>query len=136
MCYRSIGSLGAGAVTNVSASGWRDIFWIQAAFHLATSAGLFVFYWPARRSDYGSMSLRQTLWALDPIGSGLFVTAATLLLLALDWAGGAYAWHDPHVAAPLAIGLALLVTFGLYGKHLSSLAMAGTDLAIRMEGQR
>ena len=39
------------------------------------------------------------------------------MLLSLDWAGGAYAWADPHVAAPLALGLALLVLFALYGKY-------------------
>lgn len=36
------------------------------------------------------MSLRQYVWAIDPIGSVLFVSSATLMLLALDWAGGAY----------------------------------------------
>ncbi len=87
---------------------------MQAAFHLATSAGLFAFYWPKRRSDYPRMSLKQILWAIDPIGSLLFIGAATLLLLALDWAGGAYAWSDAQVAAPLGIGFGLLVLFCLY----------------------
>ncbi|TKA34670.1 hypothetical protein B0A54_13814 [Friedmanniomyces endolithicus] len=109
-----VGSLGAGGVTNTNASGWRNIFWMQAAFHLATSAGLFIFYWPKRRSDYPRMSLKQILWAIDPIGSLLFIGAATLLLLALDWAGGAYAWSDAQVAAPLGIGFGLLVLFCLY----------------------
>ncbi|KAK1808176.1 hypothetical protein LTR12_017470 [Friedmanniomyces endolithicus] len=109
-----VGSLGAGGVTNTDASGWRNIFWMQAAFHLATSAGLFIFYWPKRRSDYPRMSLKQILWAIDPIGSLLFIGAATLLLLALDWAGGAYAWSDAQVAAPLGIGFGLLVLFCLY----------------------
>lgn len=56
------------------------------------------------------------VWACDPIGSLLFVSSATLILLGLDWAGGAYAWADPHVAAPLAIGLVLLVAFAIYGE--------------------
>lgn len=63
---------------------------MQAAFHLATSAGFLLFYWPKRQSDYPKMSLRQYVWAVDPIGSVLFVSSATLMLLALDWAGGAY----------------------------------------------
>jgi len=37
-----------------------------------------------------------------------------LMLLALDWAGGVYAWHDAHVVAPLTIGLVALVGFALY----------------------
>lgn len=36
------------------------------------------------------------------------------MLIALNWAGGRYAWSDAHVAAPLAIGLVFLVCFALY----------------------
>ncbi|EXJ87408.1 hypothetical protein A1O3_04368 [Capronia epimyces CBS 606.96] len=109
-----VGVLGSGGVTNASPSGWRDIFWIQAAFHLATFLGLMLFYHPSRRSDYPKMSLKQYFWAVDPIGSFLFIVACTLLLLALDWAGGAYAWSDAHVAAPLGLGLGFLALFCIY----------------------
>ncbi|KAK4935167.1 hypothetical protein LTR10_023730 [Elasticomyces elasticus] len=109
-----VGVLGSGGVTNSRPSGWRDIYWMQAAFHLASFLGLILFYHPTRRSDYPKMSLKQYVWACDPIGSLLFISACTLLLLALDWAGGAYAWSDAHVAAPLGIGLGILVLFCLY----------------------
>lgn len=109
-----VGGLGAGGVTNVSASGWRDIFWIQAGLHLATALGLFVFYNPPRRSDYPKMSLWGYIWSCDPIGSLLFISSATILLLSLDWAAGAYPWHDLHVAVPLGLVCGLLVAFGLY----------------------
>ncbi|KAI0407135.1 major facilitator superfamily domain-containing protein [Xylaria palmicola] len=110
-----IGSLGAGAVTNISAGGWRYIFWIQAAFHGITSLGLFLFYHPPPRNRASpKMSIRDCIWACDPIGSVVFISSATLLLLALDWVGGAYAWSDPHVAVPLSLGLALLVVFAGY----------------------
>ncbi|KAF2964600.1 hypothetical protein GQX73_g8982 [Xylaria multiplex] len=110
-----IGALGAGAVTDVSASGWRYIFWIQAAFHGITSFGLLLFYHPPKqRIERPKMSIRDYIWACDPIGSILFISSATLLLLALDWAGGAYAWSDPHVAVPLSLGLVLLVGFACY----------------------
>ncbi|CAK7213693.1 hypothetical protein SBRCBS47491_001892 [Sporothrix bragantina] len=112
-----IGSLGAGAVTNVSASGWRDIFWMQAAFHGATSLGLLAFYWPPKQqrpAGEESMTVWDYVWACDPIGSLLFVASATLMLLALDWGGGTYSWSNAHVAAPLAVGLVLLVLFGVY----------------------
>lgn len=108
------GALGAGAVTNVSAEGWRWIFWIQAIFHGLTSLGLFCFYWPPKNTEYPKMSIADYIWACDPIGSLLFISSATLMLLALDWAGGTYAWSDPHVVAPLTIGLVLLVAFGFY----------------------
>lgn len=110
-----IGALGAGAVTNVSAAGWRYIFWIQAAFHGLTSLGLLLFYFPPKQDPKRTrMSIRDYIWACDPIGSVLFISSATLLLLALDWAGGAYAWSDTHVAVPLSLGLLLLVGFAGY----------------------
>ncbi|KAI1102553.1 MFS general substrate transporter [Jackrogersella minutella] len=109
-----VGSLGAGAVTNVDAGGWRYIFWIQAAFHGITAVGLFAFYWPPKHVEYPKMTLRELTWACDPIGSSLFVSSATLLLVALNWAGGSYAWGNPHVAVPLSLGLALLIAFGVY----------------------
>ncbi|RYO87742.1 hypothetical protein DL762_004135 [Monosporascus cannonballus] len=111
-----IGSIGAGAVTNISAGGWRYIFWMQAAFHGITALGLLCFYWPPPPKNTGRprMSLRECVWACDPVGSFLFVGSATLMLLALDWAGGAHAWADPHVAVPLALGLGLLIMFALY----------------------
>ena len=61
------------------------------------------------------MSWTQVVWACDPIGSVLFIVSATLMLLALDWAGGVHPWHDAHVVAPLTIGLIALVAFVLYG---------------------
>ncbi|ORY57013.1 major facilitator superfamily domain-containing protein [Pseudomassariella vexata] len=109
-----IGSLGAGAVTNVNTGGWRYIFWMQAAFHGITALGLLGLYWPPKNIEYPKMSLQEYIWACDPIGSLLFVASATLMLLALDWAGGAYTWSDRHVAVPLSLGLALLVLFTIY----------------------
>ncbi|KAM5349777.1 hypothetical protein ACJ41O_006282 [Fusarium nematophilum] len=110
-----IGSLGAGAVTNVDASGWRYIFWMQAAFHGATSLGLFIFYWPPKRTtEYPRMSIKECVWACDPIGSFLFISSVSLMLLALNWSGGTYPWSDVHVIAPLVVGFVLFVLFGLY----------------------
>lgn len=89
---------------------------MQAAFHGITALGLFCLYWPPKHIEYPKMSLRDYIWACDPIGSVLFVGSATLMLLGLDWAGGAYAWSNPHVAVPVGLGLMLLVSFALYGK--------------------
>ncbi|KAL5118065.1 hypothetical protein ACEQ8H_004052 [Pleosporales sp. CAS-2024a] len=109
-----MGTLGAGAMVNANPAGWRNIFWLQAALHIATSVGLYAFYWPKKDHHRERMSFKQLVWAIDPIGSSLFIGAATMLLLALDWAGGAYDWSDAHVAAPLGIGFALLLAFGVY----------------------
>ncbi len=130
-CFSRIGALGAGAVTNVSAAGWRYIFWIQAAFHGTTTLGLLLFYFPPKRGlERPKMSIRDYIWACDPVGSSLFISSATLLLLALDWAGGAYAWSSAHVAVPLSLGLVLLVGFACYGKHFTKPSCARACLKL------
>ena len=118
--FNSVGVLGAGGVTNANAGGWRTIFWMQAAFYLASSLGLLLFYWPPRRSDYPKMSLWGYIWSCDPIGSLLFLPGATLTLLAFDWSGGAYHWSNIHVAVPLSLGCSLLIAFCLYGEFVES----------------
>ncbi|KAI0124790.1 major facilitator superfamily domain-containing protein [Xylariales sp. AK1849] len=109
-----VGSLGSGALTDIGQGGWRYIFWVQAALHGATCLGLLCLYWPPKNTEYPRMSIKEYIWACDPIGSLLFISSATLLLLSLDWAGGTYAWSSPHVAVPLSLGLGLLVLFLLY----------------------
>lgn len=111
----SVGGLGAGAVTNVNPAGWRNIFWIQAGLHGATSLGMFAFYWPKKSSSPPKMRLKEYVWACDPIGSVLFIAGATLMLLALNWAGGAYPWSNPHVLANLVVGIVLVIAFCIYG---------------------
>jgi len=106
--------LGAGGVTNRRTSGWRDIFWIQAAFHLATALGLLLFYNPPQPTDRPKLRIGEVFWAIDPVGSVLFISSTTLMLLGLDWAGGSYEWSNVHVAAPLGIGLGLLLLFCIY----------------------
>ncbi|PSK54304.1 hypothetical protein B9Z65_3423 [Elsinoe australis] len=108
-----VGVLGAGAVTNANPSGWRDIFWMQAAFHGATFAGLMLFYHP-RKSDYPKMTRKEYFWACDPIGSTLFIISTTMLLLGLNWGGGEYSWSAPRVIAGLVVGFVALVLFCLY----------------------
>ncbi|RDL37386.1 MFS general substrate transporter [Venustampulla echinocandica] len=109
-----VGSLGAGAATNSNASGWRTIFWIQAGFFAITIIGLLLFYHPKKVTDTPKLSLKEIMWACDPIGSSLFIVGATLTLLALDWAGGSYTWHSNHVVAPLVVGLVSLLAFAIY----------------------
>ncbi|KAH6715778.1 major facilitator superfamily domain-containing protein [Leptodontidium sp. MPI-SDFR-AT-0119] len=109
-----IGVLGGGGFTNENIKGWRNIYWLQAAFHGATALGLLAFYHPVRPADRPKKSFREVFWAMDPIGSGLFMSGCTLMLLALDWAGGTYKWSNLHVAVPLGLGAGLTVMFCLY----------------------
>ncbi|OAL45210.1 MFS general substrate transporter [Pyrenochaeta sp. DS3sAY3a] len=103
--------LSAGATANLGTTGWRNIFWIQLGLHGFTAIGLGLLYWPKKRSEYQRMTWKEIIWACDPIGCFLLVTSATLLLLSLNWAGGAYPWSNPHVYAPLTVGLVVLLAF-------------------------
>lgn len=111
-----VGSLGAGKVTSLSVSGWRNIFWMQAALHGATCLGFVCLYHPPQRSEYPRLAFKEYFWAIDPIGSALFISGTTLTLLALDWVN-TYNWSNAHVVAPLCIGLVSLLIFGAYGKY-------------------
>ena len=110
-----VGSLGAGKVTSMSTSGWRNIFWIQVALHGATCLGVVLFYHPPKLANRPRLSMTKLAWSLDPIGSGLFIVCTTLTLVALDWVS-IYSWSSAHVIAPLSIGLTALLGFALYGK--------------------
>ncbi|KAJ7860463.1 MFS general substrate transporter [Mycena olivaceomarginata] len=109
-----VGSVGSGAVTDINPSGWRNIFWMQVAFHGMTSVGLLGFYWPPP-SNYPHLKLRQLIWACDPISSLLMTVGVTLLLLGFNWAGGTFPWGDTQVIGPLVSGaILLLFNFELY----------------------
>lgn len=118
-----VGSLGAGALTNSSPSGWRHVFWVQAGLHGATCIGLILLYHPPRKSDYPPMSVKGYIWSIDPVGSGLYMTGTTLTLLALNWVS-TYSWADVHVVAPLCIGLTSLLIFSLYGMSKSKFTVS------------
>lgn len=120
-------------------SGWRIIFWIQAGLYALTSIGLILFYHPPKQhSELANMSWKQIIWNIDPIGSLLFMTGTTLIMLALDWAGGVHPWSNAHVAAPPAIGLALLVCFGIYGieTQIEPIDGQNANVECRMERQK
>jgi hypothetical protein len=108
-------------VTSISASGWRYIFWMQFAFHMITALGFLIFYWPKPNPNRKKMTVKEIVWAIDPIGSVLFVICTTLMLMALNWGGSRYAWSNAEVIAPLTVGCVFLVLFCLYGSCLSTL---------------
>ncbi|KAJ9640136.1 hypothetical protein H2204_003361 [Knufia peltigerae] len=112
------GGLVAGLVAGAfcrTPGGWRNMFWVQAALQLLVSVCFFVFYWPPKSNrEFPKMSVRQIIWACDPIGSFLYIGGATCCIMALNWASGLYSWSNPHVVAPLVIGIVCLLLCGAY----------------------
>ena len=41
-----------------------------------------------------------------------------MILLALTWGGGNYAWNSAAVVASLVLGFLLIIAFGLYGQSI------------------
>jgi sugar phosphate permease len=52
--------------------------------------------------------------AIDFFGAFLALAGSALLVLALTWAGGEYAWQSAHVVATLVIGAVVSVCFILW----------------------
>lgn len=130
----SSAKLASGAVTDIGPSGWRYIFWIQFGFHMITALGFLIFYWPKPNPNRKKMSIGEISWAIDPIGSMLFVVCTTLMLMSLNWGGSRYPWSSAEVVAPLTVGCAFLVLFCLYGRW-HYLRSSITDFQLEWKGR-
>ncbi|KIW17942.1 hypothetical protein PV08_05137 [Exophiala spinifera] len=109
-----VAGLAAGAFCRTP-GGWRNMFWVQAALQLLVSASFFIFYSPPKVDrEIPRMRITEIIWACDPVGSCLYIGGATCCLMALNWASGLYSWSNPHVVAPLTIGIVCLLLCGVY----------------------
>ena len=86
---------------------WRWCFYINLPL-TGLAIVVIIFLLPLRRVK-GSMA--EKLKKVDWYGSVLTLAWAILVLLAISWAGGQFAWSSAAVLAPLFIGLALLGVF-------------------------
>lgn len=77
------------------------------------------FYRPAqKRPDVSAVFRRHRykIMAIDPIGLALLACAVCPFYYGLISALNPYPWSDVHVLAPLCVGLAGFVCFGLWGE--------------------
>ncbi|RMZ30873.1 hypothetical protein D0859_05007 [Hortaea werneckii] len=96
-------------------TGWRFFYWIQMALWGATAVGILAGYQPPRRHNgLDHVNFWQKLRHLDLPGFLLLTSGLTLFLVSLNLGGDAYAWSSARVLTTLLIGLAVLVTFGVY----------------------
>ena len=99
--------LGGVFTTNVS---WRWCFYINLPIGGVAMVILFVIlHLPAPKN--ADTSLRQQFLQLDPIGTVLFMPAIVCLLLALQWGGSTYAWHNGRIIALLILFVILTSAF-------------------------
>ncbi|ETS73840.1 hypothetical protein PFICI_14786 [Pestalotiopsis fici W106-1] len=100
-----VGPLIGGAFTKNPHLTWRWCFYVNLPIG-ALSILIIALFLHLPPPQQASLSLKQKLLRLDPIGNFLFAPSIICLLLALQWGGTDYPWNDQRV-------IALLVLFGV-----------------------
>lgn len=65
-------------------------------------------------SHLDAINKNRKVAAIDFFGAFLALAGSALLVLALTWAGGEYAWQSAHVIATLVIGIVVSLCFVLW----------------------
>lgn len=94
-----------------------------------TALGIFVGYRPPKRhTRLDHLSFLQKIARLDLPGCGLLTSGLTLFLVGLNLGGGVFVWASVQVLAPLIIGIAILIAFGMYEWKLNKTGILHHDL--------
>ncbi|KAI9691805.1 MAG: hypothetical protein M1822_007877 [Bathelium mastoideum] len=100
-----VGPILGGALTDRVT--WRWCFWINLPFGGVAIAVVGIFFKnPTRR--HTQMTLKQKIAEVDLVGAFLLICAIVCLLLALQWGGTTYPWHDSKVWGCI-LGFALIL---------------------------
>ncbi|KAG9193675.1 hypothetical protein G6011_03710 [Alternaria panax] len=102
-----IGPVIGGALASQSHDSWRWIFRLNL-FVCVLTTGSVVFFMPLRKVDG---KWKQKVAAIDFFGAFLALAGSALLVLALTWAGGEYAWDSARVISTLVVGVAVSAFF-------------------------
>ncbi|MCJ1399120.1 hypothetical protein MMC11_002322 [Xylographa trunciseda] len=85
---------------------WRWCFYINLPIGAVTIILIILFLQLPKIEKKKSLTFREQIDQLDPIGTFCLLTGVICLLLALQWGGSTYAWNDSRI-------IALFILFGL-----------------------
>ncbi|EMC91453.1 hypothetical protein BAUCODRAFT_39638 [Baudoinia panamericana UAMH 10762] len=90
---------------------WRWCFYINLPIGAVTLIFITLFYKPGKRAKPMASSLMQKLEQFDILGLIVFIPMIVCLLLALQWGGSKYPWHNGRIIALLVIFAVLAIAF-------------------------
>ena len=109
-----IGPLLGGVLTDRAS--WRWCFWINLPVGGVALLTVAVFFKNPERK-HAEMSFKEKLRQMDLLGAFLLTCGVVCLLLALQWGGSTYPWHDSKVwGCMLGCGLIIVCFIGLQFK--------------------
>ncbi|KAB5571953.1 major facilitator superfamily domain-containing protein [Coniochaeta sp. 2T2.1] len=110
--------IGGGFTASVS---WRWCFYINLPIGAVTIA-IMIMLWNPPPVKHEPVPALTHLKRLDPIGMAFFLPAIVCLLLALQWGGSTYAWHDRRI-------IALFVVFAVLTAAYTAVQILKPDTA-------